>query len=135
MELSALDLSDASETGFEFEYVPESTGIGEGLFITVLGKHEGTVKDWTRKEINRMRTRDAMLGKKGRDEIRTIEEDEAFNIQSAAVRIVGWRGLTQAGEDVPFSKETAVKICTINAEIRDQVGTASELMSNFTKAQ
>jgi hypothetical protein len=131
MDLASLDLSATSEQGYEFEYIPESTGIGEGLLITVLGKHADSVKDWTRKAVNAMRERELMLSKKGKDEYRKIEADETFAIQLAATKIIGWKGLSSAGKPVEYSKEMALHLCRVNPEIRDQVTTASDLMTNF----
>ena len=133
MELSSLDLSSTSENGYEFEFIPEATGIGEGFFITVLGKHADTVKEWTRKAVNNMRDRERMLAKKGKDDYRKVEEDEAFGVQLAATTIIGWKGLNDSGKPVEFSKEMALHICKVNPEVRDQVSAASDLMSNFTK--
>lgn len=135
MELSALDLSTTSEQGYEFEFIPEATGIGEGFFITVLGKHADTVKEWTRKAVNNMRNRERMLAKKGKDDYRKVEEDEAFGVQLAATTIIGWKGLNDGGKPVEFSKEMALHICKVNPEVRDQVSAASDLMSNFTASK
>jgi hypothetical protein len=135
MELSALDLSTTSEQGYEFEFIPEATGIGEGFFITVLGKHADTVKEWTRKAVNNMRDRERMLAKKGKDDYRKVEEDEAFGVQLAATTIIGWIGLNDGGKPVEFSKEMALHICKVNPEVRDQVSAASDLMSNFIKSK
>lgn len=135
MELSSLDLSTTSEQGYEFEFIPEATGIGEGFLITVLGKHADTVKEWTRKAVNNMRAREAMLSKKGKDDVRKVEEDEDFGVQFAAISIIGWKGLNDNGKPVEFSKEMAQTICRINPEVRDQVSAASDLMSNFTKSK
>ena len=57
-----------------------------------------------------------------------IEDDEDFAIHAAAVRITGWDGITQ-----PYSYENAVKLVTVNSEIRDQVFKASNELANFTK--
>lgn len=135
MELSSLDLSSTSENGYEFEFIPEATGIGEGFFITVLGKHADTVKEWTRKAVNNMRDRERMLAKKGKDDYRKVEEDEAFGIQLAAITIIGWKGLSDGGKPVEYSKEMALQLCKMNPEVRDQVSTASDLMSNFIKSK
>jgi hypothetical protein len=135
MDISALNLSESSETGFEFEYIPESTGIGEGVFITVIGKHADKVKEWSRKALNDMRGREAMLIKKGKDDFRKIEEDESFGIKQAAVTITGWRGISDGANDLEYSAAMAVTLCTINPEIRTQVMAASEQMSNFTKSK
>lgn len=135
MELSSLDLSSTSENGYEFEFIPEATGIGEGFFITVLGKHADTVKEWKRKAINNMRDRERMLAKKGKDDYRKFEEDEAFGIQLAAITIIGWKGLSDGGKPVEYSKEMALQLCKMNPEVRDQVSAASDLMSNFIKSK
>jgi hypothetical protein len=135
MELSSLDLSSTSESGYEFEFIPEATGIGEGFLITVLGKHADAVKDWTRKAVNNMRDRERMLAKKGKDDYRKVEEDEEFGIQLAATTIIGWTGLNNDGKPVEFSKAMALTICRMNPELRDQVSAASDLMSNFTKSK
>jgi hypothetical protein len=135
MELSSLDLSSTSENGYEFEFIPEATGIGEGFLITVLGKHADTVKEWTRKAVNNMRDRERMLAKKGKDDYRKVEEDEAFGVQLAATTIIGWKGLNNGGKPVEYTKEMALALCRMNPEIRDQVSAASDLMSNFIKSK
>jgi hypothetical protein len=135
MELSSLDLSSTSENGYEFEFIPEATGIGEGFLITVLGKHADMVKEWTRKAVNNMRDRERMLAKKGKDDYRKVEEDEAFGIQLAAITIIGWKGLNDAGKPVEYSKDMALALCRMNPEVRDQVSAASDLMSNFIKSK
>ena len=135
MELSSLDLSSTSENGYEFEFIPEATGIGEGFLITVLGKHADMVKEWTRKAVNNMRDRERMLAKKGKDDYRKVEEDEAFGIQLAAITIIGWKGLNDGGKPVEYSKDMALSLCRMNPEIRDQVSAASDLMSNFLKSK
>ena len=135
MELSSLDLSSTSENGYEFEFIPEATGIGEGFLLTVLGKHADTVKEWTRKAVNNMRDRERMLAKKGKDDYRKVEEDEAFGIQLAAITIIGWKGLSDGGKPVEYSKEMALQLCKMNPEVRDQVSAASDLMSNFIKSK
>lgn len=135
MELSSLDLATTSEQGYEFEFIPEATGIGEGFLITVLGKHADTVKEWRRKAYNNIRDRERMLAKKGKDDYRKFEEDEAVAIQLAAITIIGWKGLRDDGKPVEFSKEMALHICRVNPEMCDQVTAASDLMSNFTKSK
>jgi len=57
-----------------------------------------------------------------------IEEDEQFGIESVALRIVGWEGITEE-----CTRENAVKLCTVNAHIRNQVAEFSEDLANFTK--
>lgn len=130
LSLSDLDLSKPCEQGFEFEYISDSTGKASGVFITVLGGHSEKVKDWVRKSLNRMRQRDAILTKKGKDDVRSVEEDEQFSFENAAIRIMSWRGIT---EECNF--KNAVLLCSINQEIRDQVLGNSEELGNFIKSK
>ena len=76
-----------------------------------------------------------MLAKKGKDDYRKVEEDEAFGIQLAAITIIGWKGLSDGGKPVEYSKEMALQLCKMNPEVRDQVSAASDLMSNFIKSK
>ena len=125
------DLDLTTEQGYEFEYVSESSAIPSGIYITVLSSTSETVKKWIRQSLNKIRTREAMQAKRGKDvEVRTVEDDEQFSIESAAVRIIGWRGIAQE-----FTPELAVKLCTINPEIRAQVIKESDELGNFIKSK
>lgn len=131
MNIDLNDLDLTTTEGFEFEYVSESSAIPSGIFITVLSSNSETVKAWLRKAINRIRQREAMQAKRGKDvEVRSAEDDEQFAIESAAIRITGWRGITQ-----DFSPELAIKLCTINPEIRLQVIKESDELGNFKKSK
>jgi hypothetical protein len=129
IDLKELDLTTTDS--YEFEYVSESSAIPSGIFISVISSNSDTVKAWLRKSINKIRQREAMQAKRGKDvEIRSVEEDEQFSIESAAVRITGWRGITQE-----FSPELAIQLCTINPEIRAQVIKESDELGNFKKSK
>ena len=124
--LADLNLTAKCEAAFEFEYL-DSKGKGTGLFITVIGSQAPKVQAWLRKTINRQRTQDAVLTKRGKEEIRTVEDDEEFGAEAAVVRMVGWRGINE-----PFSPDAALELVTINALVRAQVFDASNDLSNFT---
>jgi hypothetical protein len=129
IDLQALDLSTSE--GYEFEYVSESSAIPSGIYITVLGSNSDHVKKWVRQALNKMRQREAMQAKRGKDvDIRTVEDDEQFSIESAAIRVTGWRGISQE-----FTPELAIKLCTINPEIRAQIIKESDDLGNFTKSK
>ena len=125
-----LDLSAPCESGYEFEYIPDSTGKPSGVFITVVGAHSDKVKSWVRKSLNRMRERDMMMTKKGKSEFRLVEDDEQFTIESAACRVMAWRGITEE-----FNFKNAATLCNINPEIRDQIIKNSEELGNFIKSK
>jgi len=129
IDLSALDLT--STNNYEFEYVSESSALPTGIFISVASSNSEKVKEWTRKALNKIRQREAMQAKRGKDiEVRTVEEDEQFSIESAAIRMTGWRGITQE-----FTPDLAIKLCTINPEIRAQVIKESDNLGNFTTSK
>ena len=88
-----LDLVSASENAYEFEYL-RSDGGDTGVFITVLGSQAPKVQDWVRKTLNRRKSQDQLASKRGKEVERTIEDDEQFGIDAAAIRVVGWRGIT-----------------------------------------
>ncbi|MEO7031121.1 MAG: hypothetical protein ABI351_11970 [Herbaspirillum sp.] len=127
VSIDSLNLSAKCESAFEFEYV-DTDGKDTGIFITVLGSQAPTVQEWIRKSLNRRRAQEAIQAKRGKEVERTVEDDEEFGNEAAAVRIVGWRGITQE-----FSHELAVRLVTNNSEIRAQVFKASNDLSNFTK--
>jgi len=60
--------------------------------------------------------------------IAKVEDDLEFGIELAAKRIVGWSGIEET-----FTPELAFELCKTNPVIRDQVVTASEDMSHYTK--
>jgi len=123
-----LDLVSASENAYEFEYL-RSDGGDTGVFITVLGSQAPKVQDWVRKTLNRRKSQDQLAAKRGKEVERTIEDDEQFGIDAAAIRVVGWRGITE-----PYSAENATRLMERNSEIREQVFEASNNLGNFIKA-
>lgn len=123
-----LDLISASENAFEFEYL-RADGSDTGVFISVLGSQSPKVQDWVRKTLNRRKSQELLASKRGKDLERTIEDDEQFGIDAAAIRIVNWRGIT----GFEYSPENASKLMERNSELREQVFEASNNLGNFTK--
>ena len=126
LSITELDLATPSSHGFEFEYIPEATGEPSGVFITVVGTHSEQVKCWLRKSINQARMLEAVNVKKGKEVARTIEDDERFAIESAAIRIVGWRNISDE-----FNFKNACLLCEVNPDIRAQVIKESDNLGNF----
>ncbi len=126
--LADLDLTSASEKAFEFEYL-RTDGSETGVFLTVLGSQAPLVQSWVRKSLNRRRSQEAMAAKRGKEIDRTVEDDEQFGVDAAAIRVVAWRGITE-----PYSPENALLLMTNNSELRDQVFEASNNLGNFNKA-
>jgi hypothetical protein len=127
LSLADLDLTTASEKAFEFEYL-RADGGDTGVFITVLGSQAPKVQEWVRKSLNRRRSQEALASKRGKEIDRTVEDDEQFGVDAAAIRIVAWRGISE-----PYSHENALVLMSNNTELRDQVFEASNNLGNYSK--
>lgn len=125
--LDDLNLVAASENTFEFEYI-RGDGRPTGVFIQVIGGQAPKVQEFVRKYFNQKRTQEAVAAKRGKEVTRLIEDDEDFGIDYAALRVVGWKGITE-----PFTAEGAKILCRNNKEIREQIIEASDNLANFTK--
>lgn len=127
--LDQLDVTKQSEAGYEFEVLDDATGKGTGIFLTVIGAHAPAVQNFTKKTLNARRVFDEMQEKRGKKAAtRTIEEDIEFGTELSAIRVVGWRGISD-----PFTPEGAVRLCTINPPIKEQILKASDDIANFSK--
>lgn len=127
LSLADLDMNSACANAHEFEYL-HPDGRPSGVFLTVIGSQSPVVQNWLRKTLNARRTREAIAVKRGKDIETTVEDDEEFGNDAAAVRLVGWRGITE-----PFSPGLALQLVERNAELRAQVFKASNDLGNFTK--
>jgi hypothetical protein len=130
LSLKDLDVAQACEVPFEFEVKDEVTGKGTGLFLTVVGSHAERILDFTKKALNERRVAEAMAAKRdprGRNAKPVpVEEDIEFSTEIVALRVVGWRGIEE-----PYSHENAIKLCTINPPIKEQILAVSEDLKNF----
>lgn len=128
--INDLDVKKSCEKGFEFEVTDDNTGKGTGIFLTVIGGHAQVIADFTKKTLNERRITDAMAEKRDprgkRLHVYKVEEDEIFSTELIAMRIIAWRGIKEE-----YSHENAVKLCTINPPIREQILKASEDLTNF----
>jgi hypothetical protein len=127
--LDQLDLGKRCEDAFEFEVTDDATGKGLGIHLTIIGGHAPQVQSFIAKNLNERRVFEQMQEKRGkRAAVRKIEDDIEFGTELAAIRIVGWRGISE-----PCTFENAVRLCTINPPIKEQILKASEDLANFTK--
>jgi hypothetical protein len=150
---AAVDFADLDATGevpFEFEYLIDGTK-PSGIFLFTLSGQCPTVAEAVNKEVNARRKNEAMAtarnahARPGSAEFIPIEDDVAFGKRLSAVRLCGWRGPGDTagldeeqlkrfrGINQPWSKENALKLCQINAEISSQVLEKSNITENFIK--
>lgn len=139
-DLKALNQVKASEAGYEYEFISEASPEGTGVFVTVLGEQSDKVKAWVRKKVDAKRYINLQREKSRKDNISNYEDDEAENIEAAAIRIVSWKGIykdaaAQVLEEVECNLENAKLICGMNNEFLLQVIKNSNDIANFTKAK
>jgi hypothetical protein len=127
LSIDDLDLTAASDTPFDLEIL-NIKGVKTGIIIQVLGSESEKVQEWTNRQANRIRTQATQKSVTGKDKVRTAEEDDEYIIESAAVRVVGWKGLKDE-----YTKENATRLMSRNVHVRMQVLTASNDLGNYSK--
>lgn len=129
--LAALSATAAGDVPFEIEYILPN-GTGSGVFLQVLGGQSAKVTEAVNALVNERRKRQAADARKGGDksDFVPIEDDILFGNKLTAVRLVGWRGITEE-----WSPENALTLVRSNADIAEQITTASNDLSNFMKAK
>ena len=133
VSLSSLNAVKASDTPFEFEYITPD-GDNSGVFLSILGGQSEVVTKTAAKMINEHRRKKAAremnsrFNSKNNVDFDTLESDVEFGQRLAAIRIVGWRGITD-----PFTPENALLLCQTNKLIAAQVMEQSENLANFMR--
>lgn len=125
------DYSKSAEIGFEFE-LKLPTGAGSGAYLTVIGEQSPTVKQYAKRKFQEYQQRQQIAKRKGKDDDISLEEAEEMAIESSLVRLVDWRGFTEDGKEVKFSKDKAREILKQHSWIRDQINEESGDILNFT---
>ena len=132
LDLAKNNLSVAADIGFEFEVRLPGTNEGTGAFITVRGEESKTVKAFGRNKFKEYQQKQQQAKRRGKDvDEMTLEEAEELSVETAVVRVMSWRGITDGGEEVKFSAETAAKIFKEHSWIREQVMQESSQILNF----
>jgi hypothetical protein len=131
-DLAKHNYTEIAEAGFEFELKLPGTGEGTGVFITVRGDQSKTVKAFGRKKYSEFKLREQQAKRRGKDvDDMTLEEAEELSIESAIVRVISWKNITENGKEVPFTKENAERIFKEYSWIKDQVVEEAGQLLNF----
>ena len=131
-DLAKHNYTEIAEAGYEFELKLPGTGEGTGVFITVRGDQSKTVKAFGRKKYSEFKLREQQAKRRGKDvEDMTLEEAEELSVESAIVRVIGWKNITENGKEVPFTKENAERIFKEHSWIKDQVMEEAGQLLNF----
>ena len=134
LDLAQIDTPKTSETGHEIEL--EYGGVPCGWFVTVRGEHAATVRKWLLGVGNKFRMKEWADKRKGKGDnpAPMTEADLEIGLQSAAVRICGFRGIVSDGKPFEYSAENAQELVRKHPPFADQVLEASGDIANFTKA-
>ena len=124
------NLSEKAETGYEFE-VKLPNGTSTDFFITVRGTQSPKVKAYSKKVFNQMQIKEQQMKRKGREVEFNLEDAEDMAVESAAIRIVTWRGLEEDGKEVKPTEENLKRIMREQDWIRSQVLDESDIAANF----
>lgn len=131
-DLAKHNYTEIAEAGYEFELKLPGTGEGTGVFITVRGDQSKTVKAFGRKKYSEFKLREQQAKRRGKEvEDMTLEEAEELSVESAIVRVIGWKNITENGKEVPFTKENAERIFKEYSWIKDQVMEEAGQLLNF----
>jgi len=131
-DLAKHNYTEIAEAGFEFELKLPGTGEGTGVFITVRGDQSKTVKAFGRKKYSEFKLREQQAKRRGKDvDDMTLEEAEELSVESAIVRVISWKNITENGKEVPFTKENAERIFKEYSWIKDQVMEEAGQLLNF----
>lgn len=130
LDLAVKNFTDAAEAGYEFELVLP-TGENAGAFITVRGDESKIVKAYARRKYQEYQMREQMAKRKGKSADLTLEEAEELAVEAAVTRIISWKGIGEAGKEIPFSEDNATRILKDHPWIRNQVMEESAQILNF----
>ena len=91
-DIKKTNLAEIAEAGYEFE-VKLPDGASTDFYITVRGNLSPKMKKYSKDLFNKMQMKELQAKRKGKQDIVDLDEAEETLIESAAVRIVTWKGL------------------------------------------
>lgn len=134
LDLKKTNLTKLSDVGHEFELVLPEVGTRTGAFITVRGEQSQPVRDFSRRQFNLMQQKEIVAKRRGKDaEPMSLDEAEDISIDSAYVRIIGWKGVTEGPQALDFNEANAKRVLREHPWIRDAVIKESAELGNFIK--
>ena len=125
------NLSEKAEAGYEFE-VKLPDGSSTDFYITVRGNQSPKIKKFSKDLFNKLQIKDLQAKRKGKAE-QPIDLDEAEQtlIESAAARVITWKGLEDGGKVVEPTPENITRIMADLDWVRKQVLDESDNDANF----
>lgn len=131
LDLAVTNIAAQAESGYEFELLHPATGEGTEGFIKVRGSNSKVVQQHARKVVTEMQKREKVAKGKNKEIDYSLDELEDMSVERAVVRIISWRGISESGKEVPFTKENAERILKEHAWIKEAVFENSDDLLNF----
>jgi len=131
IDILGFDSVADAERGFEIELTSPDGVTGTGVFVTVLGRNADAVRKFVNGVIDRQTREAAIAQRKGKTpEPKSMDDLHTQNIESAAVRVPGWRNVKQT-----FDRDVLRQALRRNPHWIDQIIDASADIGNFSTAQ
>lgn len=130
-DIKLTNLSEKAEAGYEFE-VKLPDGSSTDFYITVRGNQSPKIKKFSKDLFNKLQIKELQAKRKGKAE-QPVDLDEAEQtlIESAAARVITWKGLEDGGKVVEPTPENIARIMTELDWVRKQVLDESDNDANF----
>lgn len=130
-DIKKTNLAEQAEAGHEFE-VKLPDGSSTDFFITVRGNLSPKMKKYNKDLFNKVQMKELQAKRRGKGEQPVdLDEAEATLIESAAARIVTWKGLEEDGKVVEPTPENIKRIMQELDWVRGQVLEESDNAANF----
>ena len=130
-DIKKTNLAVIAEAGYEFE-VKLPDGAATDFHITVRGNLSPKMKKYSKDLFNKMQMKEMQAKRKGKQDMIDLDEAEETLIESAAVRVVTWKGLEEDGKVVEPTPENIKRVMAEHDWIRTQVIEESDNAANFT---
>ena len=130
-DIQKTNLSAIAEAGHEFE-VKLPDGSSTDFYITVRGDLSPTFKKYSKELFNKTQAKELAMKKRGKEVEFNIDEAEQTLAETAAVRVVTWKGLEEGGKVVEPTPENIKRIMLEQDWIRSQVLEEGNNAANFT---
>lgn len=120
-DLASLDTIAACNKPFDVEIIHPVTQEKTGVVFTVVGKDSDVYRAKIKAMANENMTREALMARRGKADIQTIDKLESKNIDALVAATVGWSNVELDGEALEFNAANARKVYQRILPVREQV--------------
>jgi hypothetical protein len=126
MNIKNFDTVGLSESGVDFALIDPHTVQPSEAIVRLAGPDSSTYRE---AEKRALRLQAARLRSEGTDTMVAMSDDERVELLASCV--LGWRGLTENDQELPFSPENARRVLTSYPVIRRQIDGFVSNAANF----